>query len=89
MQFLSYLCFLINLKKVFLLFLSNKTKNIALNDIKLKLPNEYSHVFKEKGWCFIEDFLITHLTDQYSLANKNNFKLNSKVIKNFSMASYQ
>ena len=81
--------FLINLKKsFFLLFLSNKTKNIALNDIKLKLPNEYSHVLKEKGWCFIEDFL-DHTSYRSILKywpNKNNFKLNSKVIKNFSMA---
>jgi hypothetical protein len=81
--------FLINFKKsILLLFVSNKNQNITLNDIKLKIPNEYSYMLKEKGWCFIEDFL-DHTSYKSILKywpNKNNFKLNPKVIKNFSLA---
>lgn len=81
--------FLINFKRsILLLFESNKNQNITLNDIKLKLPNEYSYLLKEKGWCFIEDFLddTSYKSILKYWPNKNNFKLTSKVIKNFSMA---
>lgn len=81
--------FAINLKKnILLLLVSNKNQNITLNYIKPKLPNEYSYLLKEKGWCFIEDFLdhTSHTSILKYWPNKNNFKLNSKVIKNFSMA---
>ena len=76
------LVFFLNFKKKLLLFFSYKKTIFAgsYNKIDLRFSDQASRHLKEKGWCFIENFIddLTYNNVLKNWPNKNHFILNDK-----------